>query len=616
MKIKNILVTLVILILSIQFSSANVVEEISIKYAAVLDKYEAAQSPDALQSFISRIDSKIDERLQNPQLSDLKKSLYLALKEVNAGRKDKPQEKDLVVNALKNTFYSETKDQTSNSEQSKAELFRTQAALENTMRWELEKSLTQQRDNDVLNAFSDAGYVAYSTNSQFEFVEENDIKKIDFTKYVRVTEGNYKWLLLRNKISKIGAEIIYDGQSYYIPTSGISIETKNAYSRSQTLFYDSLSHEENYTKKWAVYYTYDYDSYLFFRDDYGFYNKDLVNSDIIASNSLLLAEWWWIKIVRDFTEKRLIKDSFLDEVSDKEWFLSVLVKDAGYTQVANNDTSFERLKAITDALTDGKTRDEKIEAIYNFVLDNHYYYENFWDGNEDIFSGIDTFRNGYWVCDGYSKLMYYMLNFAGIQDIEHIRWYVYDAVDFPEIGHAWVRISNRYYDPTFDDPIGWVATLRKNEYRYFDLPKDLAYTNRFDGFDASEELKSMSLSERERLVEKNLFSLLWKYEKWAYNILWSFQVKEDLWFIAGELITLSKLQKKLRYYEVASDNSYIDENGTKRYIRSIEYYVTTDENINGIIDTLWEKFLNAVLLKWPLDTGSHEYRLAYTFAAR
>jgi transglutaminase/protease-like cytokinesis protein 3 len=46
-----------------------------------------------------------------------------------------------------------------------------------------------------------------------------------------------------------------------------------------------------------------------------------------------------------------------------------------------------------------------------------------------------------------------MLAFAGIEDIEHIRGYVIDAVDFPQIGHAWVRIGNRYYDPTFDDPI-------------------------------------------------------------------------------------------------------------------------------------------------------------------
>jgi len=30
---------------------------------------------------------------------------------------------------------------------------------------------------------------------------------------------------------------------------------------------------------------------------------------------------------------------------------------------------------------------------------------------------------------------------------------VIDAADFPNIGHAWLRIDDKYYDPTFDDPV-------------------------------------------------------------------------------------------------------------------------------------------------------------------
>lgn len=49
--------------------------------------------------------------------------------------------------------------------------------------------------------------------------------------------------------------------------------------------------------------------------------------------------------------------------------------------------------------------------------------------------------------------MLYMLNYAGVHDVEVIRGHVIDAQDFPTIGHAWIRIGDRYYDPTFDDPI-------------------------------------------------------------------------------------------------------------------------------------------------------------------
>ncbi|MDQ7023901.1 MAG: hypothetical protein Q9M97_10560 [Candidatus Gracilibacteria bacterium] len=43
-----------------------------------------------------------------------------------------------------------------------------------------------------------------------------------------------------------------------------------------------------------------------------------------------------------------------------------------------------------------------------------------------------------------------------------------------------MKIGKLYYDPTFDDPIGQNSTKEFNEYKYFGLPKDLLYANRFD----------------------------------------------------------------------------------------------------------------------------------------
>ena len=60
-----------------------------------------------------------------------------------------------------------------------------------------------------------------------------------------------------------------------------------------------------------------------------------------------------------------------------------------------------------------------------------------------------------------------MLSLAGIHDVEVIAGHVIDAADFPQIGHAWIRIGDKYYDPTFDDPVGSTQTKTQENYRFF-----------------------------------------------------------------------------------------------------------------------------------------------------
>ena len=247
MKIKHILVAITISVFSFQSVFADLVNEISVKYSVILDRYEMERSPESFQTLLTRIDTRIDDRLENSNISNIKRSLYLALKKVNAQRRIDIDQNDIVISTLRNTFYDDADDSTKSEEQveetsstSKTELFSTQRVLENNIRTELQQTLASQKNTEVLNAFANAWYDIYSTNSQFEFVENNDIKRIGFTKYISITQDNYKRMLLRDKISKIGTLIIYDGQNYYIPSSTINIETKNAYSRSQNLFFSGL----------------------------------------------------------------------------------------------------------------------------------------------------------------------------------------------------------------------------------------------------------------------------------------------------------------------------------------------------------------------------------------
>jgi len=85
-------------------------------------------------------------------------------------------------------------------------------------------------------------------------------------------------------------------------------------------------------------------------------------------------------------------------------------------------------------------QEEKIQSIYAWILENISYSSDVRLDDEKIFSGVETFKNNEGVCTGYTKLMLYMLFYAGIYDVEVIRGHVIDAADFPQIGHAWVRI--------------------------------------------------------------------------------------------------------------------------------------------------------------------------------
>lgn len=581
-------------------SFAASISEIQERYKTILDKYEEKYWEKKLFIIMDKLDKRIDMYLQKSGLSPKKKEILWLLKEENKSRRTQ-----------------ESTTSTENSVLIPANSLDTQQLIrEKALRWKLEAEISQHSNDKILDAFEKANYDILNTNSSFEYVKDNKIMRVKFPRYVDVNEENYKSLLRKNIFSEIWKFLIFDGEKYYIAQWSIEHQKKYPYSQSASKFLAAISRDRNYVLDEESYYTYAYEKYLFFKDNYGFYDDELATSGIQASKSILLRDDSWYKIIRDFEKKKLISASIISEVDDIEGFLSVVAKDANYTQEDDNDFYFKRLKTLSRSLSSWKSEKEAVENIYNHILSNHYYYENFLDGSEDIFSWIDTFRNGYGVCDGYTKLMYYMLAFAKISDIEHIRWYVIDAADFPEIGHAWVRIGDYYYDPTFDDPIGQPSTLTKDQYKYFRLPRAIAYTNRIDWFNASDELKQMSLSDRKKMVEKNLYAILDDFYPGQYRLLNSFSIKEQLGIVPWETLTIEKLKKNIPYYDISSDLRFTDEKWTTRRVTSVKYYLPTDDNLESVINTLWDQILDTVLFKWDLGWGQYEYRLAYELEVR
>ena len=376
--------------------------------------------------------------------------------------------------------------------------------------------------------------------------------------------------------------------------------------------------------KWFKYYSNNPDNIIF---------EDWIRYTLIFESLLRFEEWSkvtkrdllfnWIKpeealvfvreegdfgFVTDYKKVKLISNDILYWVTQKYDFLKE-IKDDKKKLVNETDVFFKDLKEKTIELTNWKTDNEKIKIIYNYILANIKYSENFHIDDPKIYSWIQSFKNKDWVCEWYTKVFLYMTSFAGINDIELIRWFVLDAVDFPKIWHAWIRHGNSYYDPTFDDPVWQTETRKESEYHYFWLPKDLFYTNRFDLDKVPEELKTKSLDERKIHILKNIVPLLNKYENSWYNILRTHLLKKKHDIKLMNKFDLDSLKKILPFHEVI-DFRFIKDWKTI-LIKNLAYYKMEDDLVEDLIKQLNYDFTGHYLLKWKLEDWSYEYRVGY-----
>jgi hypothetical protein len=245
-------------------------------------------------------------------------------------------------------------------------------------------------------------------------------------------------------------------------------------------------------------------------------------------------------------------------------------------------------------------------VIYQRILDNITYYKNYEDGNKQIFSGILTYKNKTWVCDGYTKIFAYMLSIAGIEDVEIKKWYAIDTVVFPKTWHAWVRIGKYYYDPTFDDPIWWDETKKKRVNLYYKLPYDLMYVNRFDGMVLKKEYDWLDLKAREKIVLKNMYALYNTYKD--YSLMWGVKKRKYLWLSYDEDISITTLEKYNTIYEVR-DSIFYNKSWEKFIINGWSYYFLDDKNIENILLDPKVDLTKSKFFKWYDQDGKIQYRL-------
>lgn len=477
----------------------------------------------------------------------------------------------------------------------------------------LKTLLSNSEVPNYIKSLTNSGKNIYFVDKNYEFVDWSEIKKILFSKYYKIDPYNYK------AFNNLEWDIVFNVEdNSFIFVSNMKLETKILYSE----FYNKekfgsnfIDSESKYVLENGIYYTYNYNEYRIFSDSIWYYTFALTDLWFDTNKIVYLKDKnWKFGFIPDYKKVKLISADIIKNISDKDYFLKQVIDDKKFLY-EDTDTYFKELFSITWKLLNGITDDEKkIIKIYDWILENITYTKEIDLSDSKIFSWILTFKNRDWVCDGYTKLMWYMLLYAGIKDIEVIKWFVIDVPDFPQIWHAWVKIGNYYYDPTFDDPVWNTLTLEADDYKYYKLPKDIFYTNRFNLWDLPEYLKTTPYSERAGIVQRNLATILNKYLDSNFNLFDLIKLKVRYKIPAENKITISTLKKMIPYHEVNTDFQYND-GGEVKYIQKLSYFpVNSDNEVEIILSQLWYDLTGVKLFRWKTWESTYEYRLWYNIS--
>lgn len=400
----------------------------------------------------------------------------------------------------------------------------------------------------------------------------------------------------------------------YLEKERAEVQSKLFTFSSTDLFSRISENKENIFLENGVWYFYDYKTTRFFEADNvdkGTLTYNNINPEVHLTILRDNGKPWF---VTDFQRVKLISDDIIFGIPDKYEFLKEIKNDQRHIRTDNTDEVFTDMKAIAMSLNSSGKKSDKIASVYDWMLDNLVYTESIDLEDRRIFSWSETYRNRDGVCEWYTKVMMYMLNFLWVRDAIVVRWDVIDAVDFPQIWHAWVRVGQDFYDPTFDDPIGAIQTKTPDKYKYFKLPKDLMYTNRFDLGKTPKALESTNLEFRQNLVGTKLFALSDKYSWEKYPLILPSEFRKSLGIDFDDEITFNNLKEKTIYLEVASDFSTTLD-GRKRFLQWYQYFAMPKDgsNIESLLNQLSYDLEWYYLMKFyrQWSSGEFDYRLAY-----
>ncbi len=457
-------------------------------------------------------------------------------------------------------------------------------------------------DNNIsklYNAFYSKVEKKYTNDKWLSFLIKLDLAINNLQKNKKLSNSSYKKL---NDLEKLNNQKIFEIEFTNIQRNWQEeINSNELFKNFKNKSYNKdILNLENW-----VWYSYDYKkSYYFNNNDKITYN-DLIKNWINPETDLII--YWdnWIAFVNEFSKFKIVTDDTIYWIPNKLETINFLKKSNRHLR-KDIDNDLSLIKKISIDINENQTNNEEIiKNIYLYILENIEYSNNFNLDDYEIYSWVETFNRKNWVCEWYVELFSLMLSYNWINS-SIIKWDVIDANDFPNIGHAWVKIDEYYYDITFDDPIWNTQTKKFDEYEYFKLPKDLFYTNRYNFWDTPENLKNTSIEYRKKLINENLTNLIDKYRNDNYNLLKPIIFKKENNIDTEKIIEVNDILKIYKYYKFEDYKIYFD-NQIKE-VQSLNYTILEDNSINTLLKEKNYNLSNEIILEW-IDNWTKQYIL-------
>lgn len=429
-----------------------------------------------------------------------------------------------------------------------------------------------------------------------EFSKNNDIYRLSFKNPELVSSENY------DTFSQKEWSIIFKDWVGLMYSQDIDFERKIPFEEiikqwdHKFLFYSDNYFWENWN-----FYTYEYDEYFTITTNYWVYKSDIEKDSNTYEDAIFLRLQDAKNNIAFFPKKRKItNDSYfnISSLQDKEFINStskdVLRSDKDYDK--DLEYIYELWKRLGE---EWENTQEKIKNIYDWMIQNVSYPEEYNLTDYKYFSWIESYINGQWLCEGQAQLMYYLLKAAGIENVEIISWYVVDSPDFPKVWHAWIQIWDYFYDPSFETNY----KEKSSEYLYYRLPFDIAYTNRYNSRDIPETLFQEPRENIEKEVNRRRFELTKKYSKnqW-YSLLKEFHEKKKYSLTANDTLNLNHIYNSLPRYDLEIKNWQL-ELPSEIFLEDISYYefFSKDEDISSMLKELdysIEKYVIINIYEW------------------
>jgi hypothetical protein len=450
---------------------------------------------------------------------------------------------------------------------------------------------------------------AWNVFSSYEDIDSNSIKAFDnfykeVNKFSKKDDGLQYLYYLRNALSILSNSDKINSKNYKQFSDLQKLNNEKIFELEYNLIIDSnktklnnlsylkdfkiISYNEDliFEENW-IWYAYLFDErkytqdYLNLRKEYLLQNWFRENQTLVFFSN----EEKSINFVQNYRKVKLIKDSVIFWFPDKYDLLKTLKGNKEKHPYNDDDNDFLNLEKVSIEITKQVYKDEnKIAIIYDYILKNLQYPETIDFDDYKLFSWIEAFKWKITVCEWYVELFNLMLWFNDISSQVFI-WDVITATDYPKISHAWVKIGDYYYDPTFDDPIWTKETKTKDKYLFFKIPKDLFYTDRFDYLDSPEELKTTSFEYRENLVKANLIAIFPKYKNSNYKTLAPYNFRNKYGIPLNSEISINDLKKIMQYWEL--NEAKLNINWQIKNVKTMLYKTITDDNI---IEKLLESY--------------------------